>query len=305
DCCEITPKYNSIQKYSYTASIPSDKNQRELIYKEFSMGLADGKLLDDSSTGKVVLGDDFTDENKFKKQIRVGSKIKIEGKDFIVAGILKKSSSFQVNMAILMLEDDMKSLLDLNNQYDFIAVQVSDKNKLQDIADELTRKFRQDRHEKLGEESFTVQSPLQALGAINTILNIINIIVSGIAAISLIVGGLGIANTMYTSVLERTKEIGTMKAVGAKNKDILYIFVIESGLLGLVGGIIGVIIGLGMAFIASIAVNTYFESQLFTPQINFTLIIGAILFSFILGIGFGILPALQASKLKPVEALRK
>ena len=149
-----------------------------------------------------------------------------------------------------------------------------------------------------------MQTPLQAIGTVNTILNIINLIVVGIAVISLLVGGIGIANTMYTSVLERTREIGTMKAVGAKNKDILLIFLIESGLLGLVGGIVGALIGLGLGFIVSGAANSYFGEEIIRVNLSLPLIFGAIIFSFLMGIFAGVVPALQASKLKPVEALR-
>ena len=146
-----------------------------------------------------------------------------------------------------MNEEDMKKLFNLKDEYDMIVVQVYDSNQAEDIAKKISEALRKDRKEKTGEEDFSVQTPLQAISSVDTILNIINLIIGGIAAISLLIGAIGIANTMYTSVLERTKEIGTMKAVGAKNKEILYIFVIESGLLGLIGGIIGAGMGMGLA----------------------------------------------------------
>jgi len=127
----------------------------------------------------------------------------------------------------------------------------------------------------------------------------------GIASISLIVGGVGIANTMYTSVVERTNEIGIMKAVGAKNKDILYIFLIESSLLGLVGGIAGAVIGLGGAFLISNIANNALGAGLFTVNVSYSLLFASISFSFVVGILSGIFPASQASKLKVVDALRK
>ena len=135
-------------------------------------------------------------------------------------------------------------------------------------------------------------------------MNIINLIVIGIAAISLFVGGIGIANTMYTSVVERTREIGIMKAVGARNKDILYIFLIESGLLGLVGGIAGALIGLGGALAISGLANQALGSDLFIISISYPLLLSAVSFSFFVGVLSGILPAIQASKLNVVDALR-
>ena len=110
---------------------------------------------------------------------------------------------------------------------------------------------------------------------------------------------------MYTSVLERTKEICVMKAIGAKNSDILFIFMIESGLLGLVGGILGALFGLALAFIAATGANSFFGQALFEVSPSYPLLAAAISFSFVIGIAAGILPARQASKLKPVDALRK
>ena len=96
------------------------------------------------------------------------------------------------------------------------------------------------RDEKKGEESFQVQSSEQLLSQVNVILGIVGAVLITISAISLVVGGIGIMNSMYTSVLERTRDIGIMKAIGARNSHILLLFLLESGLLGLVGGLIGV-----------------------------------------------------------------
>ena len=111
-------------------------------------------------------------------------------------------------------------------------------------------------------------------------------------------------NTMYTSVLERKREIGIMKAVGAKNSDILTIFLLESGLLGLAGGIIGAIIGLSLSFLVSFVANSYLGTDLLKIIISYPLLISAILFSLIIGAISGLFPARQASQLRPTEALR-
>lgn len=126
---------------------------------------------------------------------------------------------------------------------------------------------------------------------------------AALAAISLLVGGVGVMNTMYTAVLERTKEIGVMKAVGAKNSHILSLFLVESGLIGLVGGVIGVIIGLLLSTGTAWAVLHFFDIEIMTV-ISVPLIAGAIFFSFIIGSLAGMLPARRASKLHPIEALR-
>jgi putative ABC transport system permease protein len=298
-------EFNKALQFGYLADIPNNKKQVDLIYQTLNVKIQEGKLLSAGERGKVVLGNSYTDENLFEKEIKVGDNIKIQGRDFQVAGILKKASSFQVNYVILMNVDDMKDLLNIEDEVDMITVQVADEKQIEQVASNIEKEMRRDRKEKVGEESFSVQTPTSALGAANTILNVVNIILIGIASISLLIGAVGITNTMYTSVLERTKEIGIMKAVGAKNSDILKVFIIESGLLGLVGGIIGVILGLSLAFSASFAANSYFGENLFTIALNYPLIIGAIVFSFLLGTLAGVLPAIQASKLNVVDAVRR
>ena len=139
---------------------------------------------------------------------------------------------------------------------------------------------------------------------LGTVLNIITAFLLGVAGISLLVGSIGIANTMYTSVLERTKEIGVMKAIGAKNSDVLYIFVIESGILGLVGGAIGIFFGIGVGkIIEYIAVNQL-GINLLKVVFPWYLIVGCLLFAFVIGSLSGLLPARQGSKLKPADTLR-
>jgi putative ABC transport system permease protein len=265
--------------------------------------LEDGRLLKEGDKGKVVLGSSFTGD-EFGKKIRVGSVLSIQGKNFEVVGILKPASSFQVNLAILMMENDMKEILNIGDEIDIIMIKTQSIQETEQVAGRIEQKLRKDRNEKVGEEDFSVLTPLQAISSINTVLNVINIVVTGIAAISLVVGGIGIMNTMYTSVLERTKEIGTMKAIGARNSDILKIFLIESALLGLVGGIIGALIGLSFAFIASFGANSAFGSSIISVSISYPLLLGAILFSSLIGTFAGLLPAYQASRLNPVEALR-
>ena len=141
------------------------------------------------------------------------------------------------------------------------------------------------------------------LEQINNILGIVNGVLVAIAGISIIVGGIGIVNSMYTSVLERTKEIGIMKAVGARNFDIAMIFIVEAGILGLIGGLLGVALGLGIAYIVqAVAANLGF--QLLKVQISLGLVLFGLSFAFVIGVVSGLLPALNAAKLKPADSLR-
>ena len=301
----VKVEYNKILSFVYVGDLPDSSQRADLVYSALDAQADSGRLLKAEDRGKILIGYDFAKTKVFEKYLSVGKTVQINGKDFQIVGILKKSSSFQINNVIIIPTKDLQELLNINDEWDMIVAQVQDKNKIQEVATDIENALRRDRNEKLGEETFSVETPLQAVGAVNTILNIINAIVVGIAMISLIVGGVGIANTMYTSVVERTKEIGVMKAIGAKNKDVLWIFLIESGLLGLVGGIVGALIGLGGAIGISNIANNALGSELFKVSVSYPLLIGAVSFSFILGILFGVLPALQASKLKPVDALRK
>ena len=155
-----------------------------------------------------------------------------------------------------------------------------------------------------GDKNFVLSTSTAILEQINSVLGILQYVVVGIAGIALIVGSVGIANTMYMSVLERTKEIGIMKSIGATNNAILTMFLIESAFFGIVGGIIGCIIGILMAVIAKFAIEAFAPGIPFLILIDPGVIIGALIFSAISGIVSGILPARNASKLNPVDALR-
>jgi len=298
-------EYNEILSFSFIGSIPREKEQAEEIYKSFNLETSQGRLLRPEDTGKVILGDDYISDNFFKKEIRIGSKLNIQGKDFEVIGFLKRTGTFTLNSAILMKEEDMKDLFNIKDEIDFIVVKVENENKIEQVAEAIENELRKDRDLKKGEEDFQVRTPIQSLETISAIINVVNIVVGGIAAISLLVGGIGIANTMFASVLERRKEIGVMKAIGAKNKTILAVFIIESAFLGLVGGIGGIIIGLFLAFGVSTIANSALGETIFTLSLSPIFIIGALLFSVLIGVISGMIPALQASRLHPVEALRK
>jgi putative ABC transport system permease protein len=297
-------EFNDIIGFKYFGSLPENQEEIEYIYKTLDLKVAEGRLLKFGDSGKIVVGSDFAKEDEFGKPLKLGSSLKVQEERFEIVGILEKSGTLEVNRAGLIMENDLENALNISDEIDMIMVKVQSKDIVNDVADLIKKKMRRDRNEKEGEEDFSVQTPVQAMQSISTILSIINLVVSGIAAISLVVGGIGIANTMYTSVLERTKEIGVMKAVGARKEDILRIFVIESGLLGLVGGAAGAVIGIAFALLAAYTANAYFGQQLLLVKISYPLVFLSIGFAFAIGLASGILPALQASRLKPVEALR-
>ncbi len=149
--------------------------------------------------------------------------------------------------------------------------------------------------ERLSQDDFNLQTQDSALSTVTNVTNILSIALGGIAAISLLVGGIGVANIMLVSVTERTREIGLRKALGAQRADILKQFLLEAVILSVTGGTIGIILGLS----ASYALSIVFVSQV-TPWSVFL----AFSFSVIVGVIFGMAPAIKASKLSPIEALR-
>lgn len=265
----------------------------------------EGRDLKESDKFKAVIGyNNFIDGKIWKKGIRVGDSINIEGSDFKIVGVLGKIGNPYDDAAIYTSKEKLKEILNIQDEESEIIAKVQDGLDPAIIADEITQRLRNLRNEKEGQETFNVQTSEQILDTFNSIFGIVQAVLVGIAAISLLVGGIGIMNTMYTSVLERTKEIGIMKAIGAKNSDILYIFLFESGFLGLVGGVIGVLFGIGLSKgVEYFAVNML-GTTLLQASVTPTLIVGALVFSFLIGTLSGILPAMNAAKLKPVDALR-
>ena len=169
---------------------------------------------------------------------------------------------------------------------------------------EIEKELRQRRNVKIGQEDFEVSTPEAMLSTVNSLLGGVQAFIVMIALISIFVGAIGIVNTMTTSVMERVREIGIMKSIGAKNSDIFLQFFIEAGLLGFVGGVIGVLIGTGIGFIGILGINNFIGiSTSFSP--NLVLIFGTLVGSFLIGSISGIAPAMNAARLNPVEALRK
>lgn len=280
-------------------------SDRKLMYDILDVETIEGRLLEDGDNGKVVLGYNYglEDKNGFDKSVMVGNSITINDKKYQVRGILEKKGSFIFDQIIMLNDDDLKSISDYGDNVDLIGVKVRSKDLIDIAEQDIEDLLRERRDVKRGEEDFEVSTPEASLATVNQILTGIQIFVVMIAAISIIVGSLGIVNTMTTSVLERVKEIGIMKAIGARNSDIFYQFFIEAGLLGLVGGVAGIICGIAIGYFGTFSINTFLGATT-SPEINWILIIFTFIGSFLVGAVSGIVPAIRAANQKPVEALR-
>ena len=294
--------FNKQTRYLMVIGIPTDRLD---LFKEFTnLKIEDGRFIEKGEIGKVALGYDYKYGNIFWKPIIIGESILINDKKFKVKGILGQIGNPQDDKNIYMSIEDMKSLFNTGDRIDEIIVQINSGENIKDVADRVEKKLVKSRGVTEKTEDFSILTPEELLKSFGNILTIITAFLAGIAAISLIVGGVGIANTMYTSVIERTKEIGVMKAIGAKNKDILWIFLIESGLLGLAGAIIGVVLGYGLSNGIVYIVTKSYNTNLLQAAAPFYLVIGCLVFGFLIGAISGVLPAWQASKTKIVDALR-
>ena len=299
-------EFNNEVKFYFAASMPDDEEGRRLITEVNRYETEAGRLLKKNDKLKTFIGNNVANKGVFKKKkIELGNTLKINEVEFEVVGILEKTGNPQQDRIVIVPEDTLREVLKINKKkVDVIAVKVQKGVDVNNVANDIEKAMRRDRDLELGKEDFEIQTPQQILATLDNILTIVQIVLVGIAAISLLVGGIGIANTMYTAVIERTKEIGIMKSVGAQNKDILLIFIIESGLLGLVGGAIGIALGIGLSKLVEFAAFKFLGTSLIKAFFPWYLIAGALLFSFLVGTISGLLPAKQASSLKPVDALR-
>ena len=299
-----TLEFNDKQVIGLAASVPIGED-RKLFEKMLNLKTSSGRMLRQEDNKRLVLGNSFSDDSIFGKAVSSGDKVLLNGEKFEVIGVLEKKGNFMIDGAVLLNENTLLDLTGDDGSTDIIAVKVKDEKIIYQVKEDIEKFLRKERDVKVGEEDFAVTSPQAMLEALDSVLIGVNIFVFIIAAISLLVGGIGIMNTMYTAVLERTKEIGIMKAIGAKNSSIFLLFFIESGFLGMVGGLIGIILGIILAYGLSAIGRIALGSDLIQASVPLSLIIGSLCFSFVLGTFFGVIPAYQASKLQPVEALRK
>jgi putative ABC transport system permease protein len=271
---------------------------KELYTKSRGMGILEGRWPDKEDSLEIVLGYKIAND-LFKDKMYVGDEVKIKGKRFKVSGILQELGSSEDDNAVYMSEKNIEKLTGKSSSYMMVAIMVSDTSKLNEVGEEAKYRLRQLR----GSMDTTVLTPEKTEKLVSEVIGMIQVAVLFLGLFSIVIGGIGVMNTMYTSVMERRREIGIMKAIGATTGNILNIFIIESGLMGLVGGIIGMGIGIGMAKVVEIiAYQQGFRYLKIYVSLNFILI--ALISAFLLGVISGVFPARQASKLNPAEALR-
>lgn len=273
------------------------------------IGIKYGRFIE--KEGEVILGFRASTEF-FKENIKVGDKIQILNKTFRVVGILNEAGGMLSNFdrAVFISIKDFKKIYETNNQLSHIVIKVRNDYDIEEVGKKVYELLLYLRREREGRETFTIVTPSFYRSIVSETLSTLSLFLLSIAFVSILVGSVGISNTMFTAVMERTKEIGILKAIGARNRDILKIFLFESAIIGLIGSIIGCIIGIFLSLGLQYIVTSYMSSTIFRAgienffTIDYTSIGIALLIGFLSGTLAGYFPAKRASKLEAIEALR-
>jgi putative ABC transport system permease protein len=286
----ITPAYEPVRNTSVT--------EGEFINEAHILGRA----------SVVLLGTEVADKLFGRKEGLVGETVRIDGQPFRVIGILeeKGGSSFanEDNRVMVPLTTAQNRLIrrQSRDRVDLLMVQAVSAQAVPQASEEIAQILRTRHSTEIGADDFTILSQQDFLDTARTITSVLTIFLGGIAAISLLVGGIGIMNIMLVSVTERTREIGLRKALGARKIDILIQFLTESSVLSLIGGIVGILLGWAIStVVGSIAAA---NDAPIDPSIGVDTVLIATLFSTAVGLFFGLYPANRAAGLEPVEALR-
>ena len=296
-------EFNDVVAFGMAISV-SDGEERKFAYEVMDLEVEVGRMLKDGDVNNVMLGYNFWKTGDvFGKPIVPGKIVLVQDERFKVVGILQKTGSFLVDGMVFMNEAPLRDLMNYGDYVDIIVVKARSEDDMERTKTDIERLLRQRRDVDEGGEDFEVSTPEAMMETVNSVLGGVQAFIIIIASISILVGALGIVNTMTTSVLERRKEIGIMKAIGGTNYQIFMQFFFESGLLGFVGGLVGVIFGTLISVAGIAGINSFLGSEL-PPVIDFVLIGGALAGSFIVGAVAGIVPAMNAAKQNPVEALR-
>lgn len=266
--------------------------------------IADGRFFTEyeakTSRKYVVIGATVA-KNLFNGNVPMGQDLKVGGMNFTIIGVLeaKGQSGYRDpdDQVLIPLQTAQRRLFGIKHLR-AINIQVSHQRHMETVQAAIERLLRHRHRIRSGQESdFNIRNQKEILETMNSVTGTFTILLASIAAVSMLVGGIGIMNIMLVSVTERTREIGIRKAVGATYKDVLSQFLVESILLSLVGGLIGIAMGVGTSTLIS-------SMGSWSTQLSMKAIVASFVFAVLTGIFFGIYPAQRAAKLNPIDALR-
>ena len=293
-------KFRGDQEFIEVYGVPGE--QFTQFKQSQGITIEDGRELRSTDSTNIIAGPDFKD-GLFERNAGIRSQVNVEGNQFRIIGFLGESGDPGFQDSIIMDLDRIREIYDLDDELTGISASLQPGFEAEEVQENIEEEMRRDRNLQEGDEDFSTLTPDDILDALQNILGVVQGIVIGIASIALFVGGIGIMNTTYMSITERTQEIGVMKAIGAKKRHISALFLFEAGIIGAIGSLIGLILGLGISNISIYFIDQYTDfaaAQVFSPE----LATGAVLFGFILGVVSGILPARNAANMDPAESLR-
>lgn len=275
------------------------------LMKEISgIGIIEGRELKDGDDGRAALGYNYKIEDKiFPEPLTLNDNLEVQGVKLKVVGFFEGVGNPQDDSNVYVTDRYFEELYpNSSGKYNQVLAKVDEKN-IKQVIENIESKLRKSRDIEEGKEDFFVASFEELLEQFTVALDYIVYFVIFIALISVVVSAVNTANTTITSVIERVKEIGIMKAIGAKNKEVFAIFVFESGFLGFVAGIMGVLLGFLVTSITDNILNNLGWGFL-SPHYSIALFLGCVLFATLTGAISGIVPAWRASKIRTVNALR-
>jgi len=286
-----------------TATLPIKGVDPQVWKYTTTLKTQSGRLLEPADKYVAVIGSSVASET-YDHDIGVNQVITVNNKSVRVVGILEEEGMGDDSRIYMPIDGAVDLIEDAEDGvYDSITVKAKNEDLVDELTEDIEEKLMVSRHIiQKDDQDFSVTASKSMAESVTEMMSSMTLFLGAIAAVSLLVGAVGIANTMFTSVLEKTKEIGTMKAIGAKNRDILMIFLFNSAMVGLVGGILGVVLG---SFVSSgLQMMMGGDMTGGGSGVSFSLMLEGLTLAVLIGVISGVVPAYRASKLKPVDALR-
>lgn len=272
----------------------------EIMLEDYGMSVTAGRHLDSNGVDEAVVGP-LAGEVLFQRDIETGNIIYIDDRKIRVIGVFSKVGNPEDDSQIIVPMELAREVLNEPERVDYIDMKLKPGIAVDSAVEAVKRALRRT-HDS---EDYQVITPEQIQQQFNSLIGVVQAIVIGIAGISLLVGGVGIMNSMFTSVLERTREIGILKAVGARKKHIIGLFLAEAAIVSLIGGVIGILLGVALSLLVQYIATRSLYSGLLRIVIEPWLLIFGLGFALVTGLLSGLLPAIRAANMNPVEALRE
>lgn len=291
-------QYEYGKKTQILTSLAYVEESLDLISQDLGFEYQEGRGIRQNDRGVIVLGGQIA-KNGFgtDSQISVGTSLTIQEQRLRVVGILEERGDLFVDNSVILPFQDIKTISG-QDTYTNIRVSFFEGTDLQAQKEAIERELNPG-----SENRVRISSPQEAIDQLNNIVGVLTFIIAFISSIALLVGGINVMNTMYSSVIERINEISVIKALGGKNSDILLIFLIESSLLGFIGSILGFLLAYGLAELLSFIISS-FTSYTVPITFDITLFILVVIITSLIATLFGTYPAVKAAKTNPSENLR-